>query len=529
MKYNLSKRLFTITIIILLGLMALTLLFQIVFFQSFYERKKQKDLIEEVTRFKNIYSFQLNDSTGIYNALSSFEVRTSSKIVIFDSNLKLKYIANTYNKGGSEAVDALNSYYIELLKDTDLINEVISNNITKSTLFFDESDGTKKIGVISSLSLSSNNDAIVIAAIPVRSIEEAASVISEFYIYIAIGYVFVAVILSLVYSNFISKPLVKIDKVAKKMSNMDFSEICDTSRNDEIGSLAGTLNFLSSNLDKSLSELRERNAKLESDIEKERNLEEMRKDFIASVSHELKTPIGIIEGYAEGIKDGIVDSKDAMIYLETIIDESRKMSILVSNMLELSKLESGVIKPKFEIFNINRLIKKVVNKYLKEANASSLTLIFEENTEYSYVFADTFQMEQVLTNLITNALKYTPNNNYIVISILEQTPNYKISVFNSGATIESSEVNKVFNKFYRVDKARNRNSNSSGLGLSIIKNILELHSFEYSLTNKGNGVDFSFYLPICELWNYIFKFPTTNLELIYLECLLLALYYYMCQ
>lgn len=499
MKYNLSKRLFTITITVLLGLMALTLLFQVLFFQSFYEKKKQKDLIEEVTRFKNIYSFQLNDSTEIYNALSSFEVRTSSKIVIFDSNLELKYIANTYSKGGAEAVDALNSYYNELIKDTDLINEVLSNHITKSTLFFDENDGTKKIGVISSISLSSDNDAIVIAAAPVRPIEEAASVISEFYIYIAVGYVFVAVILSLVYSNFISKPLVKIDKVAKKMSKMDFSETCDTSRNDEIGSLAGTLNFLSSNLDKSLSELRERNAKLELDIEKERNLEVMRKDFIASVSHELKTPIGIIEGYAEGIKDGIVDSQDATVYLETIIDESRKMGVLVSNMLELSKLESGVIKPKPEIFNINRLIKKVVNKHLMEANDSSLTLIFKENTEYSYVFADTFQMEQVLTNLITNALKYTPKDNDIIISISEAAPNYKISVFNSGATIDSSEIDKLFNKFYRVDKARSRNSNSSGLGLSIIKNILELHTFEYSFMNKDKGVDFSFYLPMCEL------------------------------
>ena len=498
MKYNLSKRLFTITIIILLGLMGLTLLFQIIFFESFYERKRQKDLIEEVTRFKNIYSFQLNDSAGIYNALSSFEIRTSSKIVIFDSDLTPKYVANTYNKGNAEAIDALNSYYNELLKNTDLINEVLSTNTTKSTLFIDQSDGTKKIGVISAISLSSDNDAIVIAAAPIRPIQEAASVISEFYIYIGIGYVFVAIILSLVYSNFISKPLVKIDKVAKKMSKMDFSEKCITARDDEIGSLASTLNFLSSNLDKSLTELREKNAKLELDIEKERNLEVMRKDFIASVSHELKTPIGIIEGYAEGIKDGIVDTENAILYLETIIDESKKMGVLVSNMLELSKLESGVIKPRLEVFNINRLIKKVVNIHSLIASESSLNLVFKENTEYSYVFADPFQMEQVLTNLITNALKYTPKGNDIIVSISEQTPNYIISVLNTGTSIDSSEIDKLFNKFYRVDKARSRNSNSSGLGLSIVKNLLELHNFKYSLINENNGVNFSFHLPIVE-------------------------------
>ena len=498
MKYNLSKKLFTITIIILLGLMGVTLLFQLLFFESFYERKKQVDLIKEVTRFKNIYSFQLNNSTEIDNALYSFETRTSSKIVIFDSNLVPKHFVPINSKENSDALDALSTYYTELLKNTDLIDEVKSNNTTKSALFYDSSDGTKKIGVISSMSLSSHNDAIVIAAAPIRPIEEAFSVISEFYIYIAIGYVFVAIILSLVYSNFISKPLVKINKVAKKMSKMDFSEKCLTKRDDEIGNLADTLNFLSSNLDNSLRELREKNAKLELDIEKERNLEVMRKDFIASVSHELKTPIGIIEGYAEGIKDGIVDSKDALIYLETIIDESKKMGVLVSNMLELSKLESGVIKPNLEVFNINRLIKKVVKKHSLDAKEGSLTLEFIENTEYSYVFADTFQMEQVLTNLITNAIKYTPKGNDIIVSISEEGPNYKISVFNTGTNIDSSEIDKLFNKFYRVDKSRSRNSNSSGLGLSIVKNLLELHKFKYSIINRTNGVDFSFYLPIVE-------------------------------
>ena len=224
----------------------------------------------------------------------------------------------------------------------------------------------------------------------------------------------------------------------------------------------------------------------------------MRKDFVASVSHELKTPIGIIEGYAEGLKDGIATGEDALMYLDTIIDESKKMSVLVTNMLELSKLESGVLKPKKEIFNINRLIKKVVKKHSLDFENHKLTFNYIENTPYSYIEADTFQMEQVLTNILTNAIKYTPENNTISLEITEDiTDNnfYNLTLINYGTNIDNSEIDKLFNKFYRVDKSRRRNTNSTGLGLSIVKNILDLHNFEYSLKNIENGVKFSIKMP----------------------------------
>ena len=247
---------------------------------------------------------------------------------------------------------------------------------------------------------------------------------------------------------------------------------------------------------RALQDLKEKNKKLEEDIEKERNLEIMRKDFVDSVSHELKTPIGIIEGYAEGLKDGIVSGDNALEYLETIIDESKKMSILVTNMLEISRLESGVIKPNLEIFNINRLIKNLVNKFTIEANENGLRIIFDEKTNFSYVKADRFKMEQVLTNLITNAIKYTPENNDIVVSISMKDNFYEISVINYGIQIDKNDIDKLFNKFYRIDKARSRSKNSTGLGLSIVKNILDIHSFNYSLNNIENAVEFKFSLPV---------------------------------
>lgn len=494
MKHKLSTKLFVITLTLLLILMATILIFQVFFFQSFYETKKKNMLTNELTRFKDLYSYQLNDNSVISKAMKSFEESTNSKIAIFSLTGDLKYLSDGQGST-SEDIQTLTAFCTELINNKDLIYKVISTDMPQTLIFNNKSSGSKKIGVISPMSLHSKNDSVVISVAPIQPIEEASAVTNEFYVYIFIGFIFISILLSFIYSNLISKPLIKINNVALKMSKMEFTENCTVERQDEIGNLATTLNFLSSNLNEALEDLKRKNKNLEEDIEKERNLETMRKDFVASVSHELKTPIGIIEGYAEGLKDGIVTGGDVLAYLETIIDESKKMGVLVSNMLELSKLESGVLKPKLEIFNINRLINKVIHKHFLDAQEKQLTLTFNENTDYSYVLADIFQMEQVLTNLITNAIKYTPVGNDIILSISQDATRYRLSVINTGSKIDDKNIDKLFDKFYRVDKARQRDTNSTGLGLSIVKNILELHRFEYSLENIENGVCFTYYLP----------------------------------
>ena len=492
MKKNLSKKIFTITFSLLLGLMVVIFIFQTFFFQSFYELKKKANLTKDVNRFASLYSNQIEDYNSMIRALLIFENQTNSKIGIFSASTgDVLYISDPCSK---------ETHYVEtlklLLRNTSLRNKILESGKTQTIDFTDPNSDGKKIGVMSPMSLYSPNDSILISVASIQPIEEASYVIREFYSYIFIAFIFISILLSIIYSNLISKPLIKINNVAKKMSKMNFNEKCVVDREDEIGNLASTLNFLSGNLDGALKDLKEKNKKLEKDIEKERNLEVMRKDFVDSVSHELKTPIGIIEGYAEGIKDGIVSGDDALAYLETIIDESKKMSVLVTNMLELSRLESGVIKPNLEIFNINRLIKNLVNKFSIEAKEDNLNLTFNEGTDYSYVKADKFKMEQVLTNLITNAIKYTPEHNDIIVSINMVKNHYEISVVNYGIQIDNEDIDKLFNKFYRRDKARSRIKNSTGLGLAIVKNILDIHNFSYSLNNIENAVEFKFSLPI---------------------------------
>lgn len=451
-------------------------------------------LVHEVNKFSTLYSMHISEPAEIYPVLKKFENDNNAKILILSLDGSIIYSPNQLYTD-KESFNELTSFCSELINNKSLINDVTRNSNTRYTTFYNASSDLQKIGVIAPMSLNYKNDSLIFCVSSIQSIKEASEVIDEFLIYLFLGLVAISVILSSIYSNLISKPLVTLTYVANKMSNMDFSVTCSTNREDEIGSLAKSLNFLSNNLQTALLDLQKKNKKLEEDIEKERELENMRKGFVDNVSHELKTPIGIIEGYAEGLKDGIVTGEDAKLYLETIIDEAQKMGILVSNMLELSKLESGVIKLSPEAFNINRLIKKILAKHTPNFEEHDFKVNFTSTNPYSYVYADPFKMEQVMTNLVTNAIKYTPPHNTINIAIEEELHRYKIIVQNLGTYIPEDEIDKLFDKFYRLDKSRERTQkNSTGLGLAIVKNILELHKSEFKFHNIDEGVEFYFYL-----------------------------------
>lgn len=469
-----------------------SMLFQRLFFEDFYLNKKIKDMTKEAIKFSNMYSYDISDQNRLTEALFRFEQNTNSKIAIFSTDGNLKYLLN-YNN--SDDFQTLTSFCKELIDDKYLINKVLTTGKSQTSVFENAFSNSTKIGILTPMSLNQKNDSIIVTVSSMQPINEATDVIREFYFYLFLGFSLIGIFLSSVYANLISKPLVNINKVAKRMSAMDFTVKCEeTTSDDEIGNLANTLNFLSSTLENALEDLKHKNKKLEEDIEKERKLEEMRKDFVASVSHDLKTPIGIIEGYAEGLKDGIATGKDALIYLETIIDESHKMNKLVTNMLELSKLESGNLELIIERFNILRLIQKIIKSFKLEFESKNIILEFNTNLEYCYILGDVFQLEQVITNLLSNALKYTPNGNKVIVDIDSDDEIVTISVENKGAYIPEEEIDNLYNKFYRIDKVRNSSNNSNGLGLAIVKRILKLHESSYSLFNTEDGVKFEFTL-----------------------------------
>ena len=220
----------------------------------------------------------------------------------------------------------------------------------------------------------------------------------------------------------------------------------------------------------------------------------MRKEFIANVSHELKTPIALIQGYAEGLQEGMGEEKESRdYYCDVIVDEANKMNQMVKQLLTLSSLESGNDKPVMDRFNLTELIKGVVNasKILIEQN--QIQVEFDDQTPV-YVWADEFKIEQVVTNYLSNAIHHIGGEKKIIIRMIPENGLVRVSVFNTGTPIPEEAIPNLWTKFYKVDKARTRAYGGTGIGLSIVKAIMDAHNQQYGVKNWENGVEFWFTL-----------------------------------
>jgi signal transduction histidine kinase len=254
--------------------------------------------------------------------------------------------------------------------------------------------------------------------------------------------------------------------------------------------------FLSKYLEKKIYILQSQNAKLQADIEKEKTLEKMRREFIANVSHDLKTPISLIQGYAEGLKDEIVESKeDLNEYYNIIYDESIKMDNIVKELLELSKYESGGIKLNKTSTSLNTLLETIFSKYTLSFAEHSVISKLQIPDENIIADVDSHQLEKAISNLIDNALKNidSPNNLSLKLSLSKNF--IHISVFNTGSHIPESELNKIWDSFHKLDSSRSRSNGGHGLGLAIVKNIINLHGGNSFCENTDSGVVFTVTLP----------------------------------
>lgn len=469
------------------------MVFQAFFFQMYYIDKKSEDLQNAVLQFRTLYQFSGNvNSKELDSAMSLFDSENTAKIAIFSTDGHIKY---TVGQNSNPAIEeTLNSIFDKLYYDKRYTNNFIESNKIVTTVS-DGENGEKHIVSMAPFSLHVPNDSIIIAITPFKPIQEASLIIKDFYKAVFLILILLCLLLSYIFSNLISKPLLKLNQTAKKMSSMDFSEKCIVKRDDEIGSLATSLNFLSSNLSTALEDLNIKNKALEKEIERERELDKFRKSFIAGVSHELKTPIGIISGYAEGLKDGIVDDESKDIYLDVIIDEANKMNKLVLDMLNLTKLEHGKTELLKSEFSLKDLITTLLSKHKSNFIEKDFKIMtyFDESDNFN-VLADSFKIEQVLTNFIINAINYTPDHEYINVKLTRSDTDILFSIENTGVFLSDEALDKVWTQFYRVDDSRNRDSGSSGLGLSIAKNILELHNSDFGAKNTNLGVEFYFTL-----------------------------------
>lgn len=493
-KSSISKKLFTITFSLFVLFFSLTTIFEMAFFQTFYVNKKKNNLIQSIDRFKYLYSNNIPDDYSLSSAIENFQNQNLAIMAIFSPDGEIKYLLNKSDHSKSE-IDFLITVFQNMNSNENFLPSLKKSGKTYSTVYENTLQDMKHIVCISPMSMQSENDSVILALSSFQSINEASAVIREFYSIVFIFLVIICLALSFIYTDMISKPLVSLTKIASKMSNFDFSSKCSEERCDEIGALGRSLNIMSSNLSSALDELKKKNATLEKDIEKERRLEKMRKEFIAGASHELKTPLGIIEGYAEGLKDNIVTGEDRDAYLDIIIDETAKMNKLVMDMLELSKLESENMVLKIEPFNIKNMISDILLKYKNNIQKHNYRLSFTLNQiSCEEVLGDSFKIESVIENFLTNALKYTPEGENINVILAEKDDDILFSIENTGVHLTPDELDKIWVQFYRVDKARSRAQGSNGLGLSIVKTILKQHNSSFGAMNSKDGVVFYFTL-----------------------------------
>lgn len=304
--------------------------------------------------------------------------------------------------------------------------------------------------------------------------------------------VLLIVVIDYLLGRFISTPICKICEMAHRAARLDFSMPCRITSKDEFGELADNLNKMSENLQVTLEKLEQANSRLEKDVEQERKLLRERKELTDNLSHEMKTPIGVIRAYAEGIQDE-ADERKRQKYSEIIISETERMSMLIENLLDLSALENGAALLMPERFDFVEFVETIAGRLLIDTPETDLALQYELPEDKVFVYTDKQRMEQVLDNLIINAKKNVTPKGILRLSLVEQGDMLHFSIYNQGASIPPEKLPKIWEKFYR-DK--NTKYSGSGLGLAIVAQILSMQNLEYGAENISDGVRFFFSIPI---------------------------------
>ncbi len=331
----------------------------------------------------------------------------------------------------------------------------------------------------------------VIISTPMESIQSSARLSGRFTAYVGIFLIFGGGIAMYVYSKRFTGPIEEMAGAANRMSNLDFDVKVKKYGEDEIGKLGESLNELSGKLEMTISELKTANNQLQKDIEQKVQIDEMRKEFLSHVSHELKTPIALIQGYSEGLKDNIFDDEESKdFYCDVIADEAKKMNRMVQKLMTLNQIEFGNDQVEMERFDITELIQNMLDANRILLEKEQIQVKFEEPS--MNVWADEFMIEEVVSNYLSNARNHVSSQGIIWIRYERHGDNLRVKVYNSGKHIPEEDLDKLWVKFYKVDKARTREYGGSGVGLSIVEATMKAHGKDYGVANVLGGVEFYF-------------------------------------
>ena len=488
-KHSIKQEIALIFITVMAGTIILCWVINNSLLEKFYIQNKKNAIKDAYYRMNEVlangditseeYDLELRKTCDMYNIgllvidAASNTVKSNTR----DADKLMRRLYDNFFKPGSDMnyLDVGNNYYLANVMDKSTYTEYL-----------------EMWGVL-------DNGNLFLIRSPIESIRDSVKLSNQFLAYV--GFIATVISAALIWfvTTRITRPIMELKNISEQMTKLNFETKFESRGQNEIDLLGRHINELSSTLERTISELKTANIELQRDIEKKEQIDEMRKEFLSNVSHELKTPLALIQGYAEGLVEGINDDdiESRNFYCEVIIDEAGKMNTMVKKLLDLNQLEFGKDVVTMERFDITALIRNFIASAEILISQNEVKVRLEE-PEPIYVWADEFKTEEIIRNFFSNAMNHVSGDRIIEIKyqLIEQESANKvrIRVFNTGEPIPEESLAHIWEKFYKVDKARTREYGGSGVGLSIVKAIMESMNQRYGVINYTNGVEFWFEL-----------------------------------
>ena len=456
------------------------------FLEPYYIRNKESRFIELYENLNNVSNDDDWDAKKKNDSLLHFAEKNNISYLVIEKDSDVH--TNVHDKNMLK--NQLMGYFLnQAQKESSVLKSTDNYQITRS---WDPWNQNYYIEMWGNLDDGSQ----FLLRSPVESIKESAAISNRFLLYIGSILIVITVLLIWYFSKRITEPLRELARLSDRMADLDFEAKYTSGGSNEIGELGANFNRMSEKLESTISELKKANNSLQKDIEQKDKLEKMRNEFLGNVSHELKTPIALIQGYAEGLKEGVnEDAESRDFYCDVIMDEAAKMNRMVKNLLTLNQLEFGDEDIVFDRFNLTALIRGVLQSMEILADQADATVNFRQ-TEDIYVWADEFKVEQVVRNYVSNAFHHVSGDKVIEVKMIVEGDKVRVTVFNTGTPIPEEDIGHIWDKFYKVDKAHTREYGGNGIGLSIVKAIMKSFHQQYGVKNYDNGVEFWFELDV---------------------------------
>lgn len=533
-RHSILIKLTSILVVLVVSTIFLAWLFNWFMGEDYYISREKENIVEQFYKVNQIFNIEEAD---YFDELQKIERSSNIKIIVSSNNTLygMNIIYSTMGEN-SKGYRTLRDYLQEIQNyaifgGVDTTRNIIEELQKKGYVIRDNADGGQQDDIVLFGLLDCGYT--VAMRIPLESINSSVKIASAFLAKVGIWVTILGSIGIFFVSKSFTKPIEEMAQAARKMSALDFNVKVTRLTNDELGDLGRDINELASKLEDTISDLKTANNELRKDIDRKVEIDNMRKEFLSHVSHELKTPIALIQGYAEGLKENISDDEESRdFYCEVICDEAQKMNNMIKKLLTLNQIEFGNEQVKMQRFNITDVARNLLASSSILFEKKNVTLLFNE-AENIDVWADEFMIEEVFSNYVSNALNHVTEGGVICVRFekmdlpreevakteerdagstgvensvgnemeaqgqVKNVPvkmDHVVRVFvrNTGKQIPEEDLEKIWVRFFKVDKARTREYGGSGIGLSIVATTMQAHGRKFGVTNKPDGVEFYF-------------------------------------